>query len=183
MKILPITYALVLISLAGCSCLNEHETSETTCNKPHVPDDYVYARNADGSVNSNIVMQTPLRVSASIPCRELYPGRVIGKLGKGFGTRTIIEGYETSAKLSNPMKVSKIDNVAVTNAIVISIRDHPKLVENRLYCFEGYETGYFGGGTPYWVNADSTVGSQTFCLRTFFRVTSVIQPSTEKKTE
>ena len=79
----------------------------------------------------------------TVSVNDLQPSNVKGRLGKPLGTRATIEGYYTPAMLSNPLKVTRIDGVAATNNIVISIRSRIPLKEGVPYRFEGYESGKF----------------------------------------
>jgi hypothetical protein len=113
---------------------------------------------------------TPQRAMGVVHVGDLFPGRVIGVLGKPLGTRTTIDGVRAEGvMLSNPLAVSAIDGRAVKGPFYLEIRGAvlQNGVQNRL---EGYESGEFSG-PPSW---SAPGAQQPFQYRVFFVVTKVL---------
>ena len=116
----------------------------------------------------------------SISVTDLQPYNVKGLLGKPLGSRTIIAGHYVLAMLSNPIRVTEIDGVAVTNGLKISINSKAGSKEINIekgvfYRFEGYESGGFGS-SPGWLTPDA---QQPFQFYSVFVVTKVLEQKQE----
>lgn len=102
-----------------------------------------------------------------INVRDLFPGRVIGVLGKPLGTRTTINGVlAENVMLPNPVVVARIDGQAVKGPISIEVRG-VVLQKGVPYQLDGYESGEFTG-PPSW---SAPGAQQPFQFRSFFVIT------------